>query len=112
VRDDYYRGDIEYQQQYEKISNNQADMPLKIEHQAGEKILRLRLKDTSLTAISGDVHFFRPSTAKADVHLPLQFDDNGVQEISTDGLLPGLWRVKIDWTANGRGYYTEMDVVL
>jgi nitrogen fixation protein FixH len=112
VRDDYYQGDLEYQQHFDKVTNDQADSPLRIEHKAGETVVRLHLNDASLSDINGDVHFFRPSTAKMDVHLPLEFNAEGIQEIATDELLPGLWRLKVDWTANGQGYYTEVQLVL
>ena len=112
VRDDYYQADLTYQQQYDKISNDQANTLLKVEHTAGEDVVSLHLNDLDLTAVEGDVHFFRPSNAKYDVHLPLEFDAQGVQKISTTELLPGLWRLKVDWTADGQGYYTEVQLVL
>jgi hypothetical protein len=44
--------------------------------------------------------------------LPLELDAEGVQQIPTGDLLPGLWRLKVDWTADGQGYFTEVQLVL
>ena len=39
-------------------------------------------------------------------------DRDGVQHVPLAGLARGHWRVKLEWQADGRGYYAERLVVV
>jgi hypothetical protein len=39
-------------------------------------------------------------------------DANGVQHLDTGGMAPGLWRVRVTWTAEKENYYLDQKVVV
>lgn len=59
-------------------------------------------------AVSGKVHLYKPSDSKADRKIelvqPFQYD------VKT--LANGLWKVKVDWTSEGKGYMFEEAIIL
>lgn len=112
VREDYYAADLAYQEHYNKLSNSR-ELPLRVLHQAGSDVIKLELQiEREGRPIEGEVVFFRPSNQRHDFTLPLTLNADGLQNISTTDLLPGLWRMKIDWTLGKEAHYTEVDVVL
>lgn len=109
VQEDYYAADIAYQQQYDKIVN-EYDENLRIElNNEAEEITLYFPKGTNKA--EGTVVFFRPSNSKEDKLIPVQLKGEQ-QRISTQGFSSGLWRLKVDWSANGKAYYKEMTLVL
>jgi nitrogen fixation protein FixH len=63
-------------------------------------------------AARGTLTLYRPSHAAADRVVPLALDVRGEQRVSTAGLEPGRWIVKISWQVQGRRYYREEAVQL
>jgi nitrogen fixation protein FixH len=56
------------------------------------------------------VHLYRPSSAGLDQKLKLEPDAKGVQTIDAAKLLPGLWEVRVFWTADRRDYFISRKV--
>jgi nitrogen fixation protein FixH len=112
VREDYYKGDLEYQEHFDKLTNTNAlHGAVTIQHQAAERELLLRFP-TELQEAKGKVTFFRPSNSQQDQQVALATDEELRQVISTKALKSGRWTVQIDWSSGGKSYYKEMDVVL
>jgi len=112
VREDYYKGDLEYQQQYDKLYNTKMlDAEIIVQHQADKRQLLLRFPK-KLNRIEGNATFFRPSNSQQDVQIALETDGNLKQVISTEALQSGLWKVKLDWTSNGKNYYKEVNITI
>jgi nitrogen fixation protein FixH len=61
---------------------------------------------------SGTIKFFNPSESKLDFEQEVSVNQEKEQIISTANLKRGLWRVKVDWDADGKGFYKEEVVVL
>lgn len=112
VREDYYKGDLEYQQHYNKLQNTSLlDEEVVIYHKAVQKQLVVDFP-MELTDVNGSATFFRPSNSGQDVEIKLTTDENLQQIISTENLQSGRWKVQLDWVANGKSYFKEVSVVL
>lgn len=109
VQDDYYAADIAYQEQYDKIANEQRER-LHLEHNDATQELSLYFPNNT-GSIQGSILFFRPSNSKEDKQIRLQIEEQQ-QRISTQSLSSGLWKLKIDWTADGKSYYKETTLIL
>jgi nitrogen fixation protein FixH len=60
--------------------------------------------------VQGNIHFFRPSDQKLDFTLPLQTGTN--QQFNTAKMLPGYWRVRVDFTADNQAYFVEKELII
>ncbi len=109
VSDHYYADDLAYQQHYVKLANSRSlAEDVKIIHNTDAVLLAFP-KD--LGAAQGEIVFFCPSDSKQDFTIAIQPDADNRQEIPLKGLKKGLWKVKVDWQANGRSYYKEEAVI-
>lgn len=111
VREDYYQADLAYQQQYDKMVNEQTKL-LGIEHQAGETSITIQAKADVTEAVKGSILFFRPNDIRLDFSLPIKLDADGQQHIPTEDLVPGRWKLKMDYQVGEKAYYSETEIVL
>lgn len=114
VTDDYYEKELRYQDQIDRMNNaNQLSAGLDISYDRSNRQIVLSYPaDAVIGELKGTVTMFRPSDAEHDVVYPVQVDQDGRQYIRTDNLLRGLWRMKVDWTSAGGGYYVEEVVII
>jgi nitrogen fixation protein FixH len=109
VSDQYYADDLKYQEHYVKLVNSKAlTEDLKIVR--GKTDVTLTFPE-EVGAVQGEIVFFCPSDSKQDFTLPVRPDAERRQSVPIEGLKPGLWKVKVDWQANGKTYYKEETVV-
>ena len=109
VRDDYYTEDIHYQEKHDKVKRTEA---------LGEAVGVQYIKEQKLVMVyfprsmspEGEIQLYRASDASLDRHYSVQPDSSGVQFISVQDLKTGYWKVKVDWTSNGLGYYMEEEI--
>lgn len=112
VSEHYYKDDLNYQQHYNKLVNNQQlTQDLVVIENEATQTLDLQFP-TSLGAVDGTILLFCPSAEAEDHHLPVQPDSEGHQAIPLTGLKKGLWKAKIDWNAQGVAYYKEIALIL
>jgi len=110
VADNYYEQDIKYQSHYEKLDNSQLlSSKLVVQYDQQSQLLQIEFPNKEA---KGTIHLFRPSTSKLDKIITIQLDENRKQLVATDQLKEGLWRLKIDWEAEGRQYFNEESIVL
>ena len=106
---DYYEQDQIYQQQIERVkrTRNLADK-IKINYDRVNQQITLQFPvEWNPSAISGQIHFFRPAEAKLDRMIPLNLSEQGVQSTDLRQFARGLWRMKIHWDVDGVEYYQE-----
>jgi hypothetical protein len=114
VSRDYYRQEIGYQDQIDKMNKVQAlGQPPAVEYapETGYVVVRFP-SGHSGSALRGSITMFRPSDSRMDVRLPVQPDTTGVQVIPVTNLAAGLWRVQLDWQKGGEAYYFEQKVMI
>lgn len=107
VTENYYAKDLEYQEQIDKI-----DRTARLKEQLEIVNLQSAIKfvfptEFSSEVISGHIHFYRPSDQSQDFGVEITTDSAHVQTISTVNMMKGVWKVKVDWAANGNTYYNE-----
>ena len=114
VRPDYYEQEIAYQKQIDRLSRTAAvRSELSVAYDLAKANVALRIPAAHLTdKLNGTIHFYRPSNAKLDFHLPLTLDATGSQNVPTAKLQGGLWKVRVSWTSGGQEYFHDQSLVL
>lgn len=109
VRDDYYQEDINYQQKYDKIRNalSSSKLPITINKQENT----LEVDFSGYKNATGEIYFYRPSDASLDLRKPISLKDSKYSK-DLSSFKKGKWRIKIDFTHDGKQYYTEQQVFL
>lgn len=111
VTEDYYQKDLEYQTQIDKEVNAlNLGEDLQIKYADAQKAVQLQFP-AELGVVQGKILFFRPSDKTLDFEAPVQADERGQQTISTQTMMPGLWKVQVNWQAGGVAYYKEETVI-
>ena len=103
----YYKEEIEYQSQIEKIKKANYSHGLSIKFNALANKVELQFNDTLKEGIKGTVQLFRPSDDKMDKRFPLAINEKGEQSISTSQLAKGLWKIKVSWANEESAFYKE-----
>ncbi|NJN27244.1 MAG: FixH family protein [Cyclobacteriaceae bacterium] len=114
VADDYYKQEIAYQGQMDKLTNaNNLKESLEINYAAERKAITVQFPEKHIGAsLKGNIQLYRPSNADEDQLVEVKPSENGEQLISVSGLSRGLWKIKISWTAHGEEYYNEKTLTL
>ncbi|MBK6623100.1 MAG: FixH family protein [Saprospirales bacterium] len=111
VTEDYYQKDLEYQTQIDKEVNAlNLGEDLQIKYADAQKAVQLQFP-AELGAVQGKILFFRPSDKNLDFEAPVKADERGQQTISTQTMMPGLWKVQVNWQAGGVAYYKEESII-
>ena len=112
VSDNYYEKSLSYQEEIDKQSRtNSLDDQVKINFN-GEIINILFPVEYLNNNISGEIYFYRPSDPNLDFNMPLDLNEEGNQMILVKDFEKGFWRVKLNWTMNGNGYYNEKAITV
>jgi len=107
VTDKYYENSLKFQDEIDKQSRTNAlNEEVKIIFK-GQELNILFPEDYTKKSIDGEIYFYRPSNPKKDFKLPLLLSEKGSQVIPTQRLEKGFWRLKLNWSMDGNGYYNE-----
>ena len=111
VQKDYYQQELVYSDRMEEISNNNTlgDQAARIEATTGNLVIHYPQQMASAT---GEVLFFRPSDKSLDFKKEVAIGTDNRQVIPTNGILPGLWTIKLRWSTGDKTYYKEENVVI
>ena len=112
VAPDYYRQELAYQQQIDKIVNTAAlEQPVTIELIAEDEMMEVTFP-ADLEGLTGTITLYRPSNAQMDRVWVLQTDEQNQQRIPVGELPRGLWKVKLEWQAQDKPYYQQKNIYL
>jgi len=112
VVEDYYQQDLDYQQRKDKV-RNYRDAGATVLHEYDRAADRLTLRfPEGLRPTEGEVLFYRPSSARQDHRVALRTDSAGVQEIPLARLIPGNWKLQLEWVSAGKGYLLEDQLLI
>ncbi len=109
VAPDYYKQEITYQDQIDKLKNTNeagANVPNLIYNSAENKVIV-----SCPVSLSGEIQFYRPSDATKDITVKFNVDQTDWQ-MNTATMNKGLWKVKISWENEGKTHYKEQNLVL
>lgn len=112
VSGDYYNKGIEHQKQIDRMNRtNLLDDRVSINLE-NSSIRFIFPKELSQKNYKGNIQFYRPSDSNKDFVIDLNIDSTGQQLISTNNILKGYWRVKVDWAIDSIEYYKESSFVI
>ncbi len=105
--DNYYTKGIQYQEQIDKI-NRTKNLAEQIEVSVTKSNIAFSFpKIFSANEFKGKIFLYRPANKLKDFAVDVSPDTSHSQFISTANLDRGLWKIKVDWSANGNTYYNE-----
>lgn len=111
VADDYYARSLEHDGHMAAVANADAlGTALRIELRPDARDLRVQWPEGMASRVRGTATLYRPSDARADRTVPLVPGPDGTLAIRTGDLATGHWRLQLQWSADGRDYYTEREL--
>jgi len=114
VADNYYDQEVRYQGQMERRQRaQQSPDPARISYDSSAATILIALPaHTKTEQVTGKIQLYRPSSARLDQVVKLEPDANGIQRIDARDLAPGLWQVRLSWTAQRQDYYLDQRIVI
>ena len=109
VAPDYYAQSLRQDRQMDAVRNGR-DLQATVVASTGRGLL-VTLPAAQAADARGSVTLYRASDASADRVVDLKTDGLGRQRIPLQGLAPGVWSVRVRWTAQGREFYVEERMV-
>jgi hypothetical protein len=113
VTADYYEKEIRYQQHLDTLNRSQAvAMQAVVTYEPATNQIVITLPAATATGVTGKIKLYRPSDARLDRESPLALDAAGTQRLDATKLQPGLWKVRVQWTAAGQEYFVDQSVIV
>lgn len=114
VSQDYYEREIKFQSHIDRLHRTQFfGVKASIEYDPTAGIIIVHLPAEHAPRISqGRIEFYRPSSATLDRQLLLKLNAAGTQSIATKNLAPGLWNVRVSWTADEKDFFIDQKLVV
>jgi hypothetical protein len=113
VSTDYYAQELKFQDKIDRLNNSeQLDVKLAVVYSPEHSNIQIVFPESSTpNNTTGEIVLFRPDNSKLDFKIPIDITE-GVQNIPTDKLSKGLWRVKSSWSTNDTPYYQEEKIII
>lgn len=109
VSDDYYKDELHYQDEIDKL-NNAAELKENISFVKTSEGLRIVFpSEFNAKDISGEISFQRLSNSKIDFELPIMLESNTLF-MKDENLVKGKWNVKIDWKVLDKEYLLKEQI--
>jgi len=103
VSEDYYKDELYYQQEIDKMNNaNNLKQNLSVEG-TKEGFLLTFPQEMDHTKITGTAYFQRPSNIDLDFQQDILLSESKIL-INHTNLVEGKWKVKIEWKYNDEEY--------
>ncbi len=114
VGNDYYEQEINYQQQLDRLNRTRLiNAQLAVGYDTAQDAITITLPAAQASrATTGSIQLYRPSDAKLDHKFKLAANADGSQRLDARKLRPGLWKVRVEWTVDGQGYFFDQPVVV
>lgn len=112
VTENYYEKEHDFTKQVQNSFNSASlETPLQMDYQAKDKVFQLQFPQ-EFEGIEGTIQFYRPSDAKEDFEVKIEVDGQNLQQIDTKDLITGLWKIKVNWSTDGRTFFDEKQLIL
>jgi FixH protein len=107
VSKEYYKDELKYQDIIDGTKTANALIGRVELNQQGAVITVQLPAEMRHETVSGNIWFYCAADANRDRHIPLATNEEALQQIDKNVLLPGVYIVKFDWTSNNKHYHTE-----
>jgi hypothetical protein len=112
VTEQYYEEDLKYQSHLDKVNNSLSlASDLQIVPDKDTRLVRLTFPK-QFVKIEGEILFYRPNDKSKDFSVKILPDSNWQVLIPTGNLVPGNWKLKVDWQGDGKAFYKEQTLIL
>ena len=114
VSADYYEQELKFQGRIDRVEQTQkAATQATVAYDAANHCITVSLPpDQARLEVWGSIELYRPSAAGMDRAVRFKPDANGTQRLDASAMAPGLWRVRVTWTAEKENYYLDQKVVV
>ena len=113
VSSDYYARGLQHDDHMQAVANADAlGTALRIEVDREADVVRLQFPSAMAAKVRGNATVYRPASARQDRTVPLAAAADGTMTLPTGDLAAGHWRLQVQWTADGRDFYAERDLIL
>lgn len=113
VAENYYEREVRYQEQLDRVNRTRAlARETMVNFDATSKSILVALPTAQATEARGRIHFYRPSNARLDHAVPLAVNPQGRQSVDARSLTAGLWKVRVEWSADGQDFYYDQQVIV
>ena len=103
VSEDYYKDELYYQHEIDKM-NNASKLKENLVVERGDEGMQVTFpSDMEQSKITGIVYFQRPSDNRIDFKKEIVLDKNTMLVVD-DKLINGRWNVKVDWKYDNQEY--------
>ncbi len=110
VSKNYYSEELAYQLQIDRL-NNTTKLKAKPTIKVIGRAIEVQFNQFSLLD-KGEINLFRPSDVSLDKRFKLINSDGTTQQFDVSSLHGGMYRVKMNWSMNGKEYYMEDMITL
>lgn len=112
VTPDYYEQEIKFQGRLDQLNRTaQLSERVNISYDKATRRITIALPvEHASLETTGQIQLYRPSATGLDRELKLELDAGGAQSVDASSLLPGLWKIRVQWTVSDRNYFTDQSV--
>ncbi len=111
VSKNYYEQEIAYQDHINMVGRTKAAGDVSIRYSEETKGILVQLPESFKgKAVTGKIDLFRPSDDGLDQQFPLQLGRDMSQLVEAADLQKGLWKVRVNFTAEEVAYYAEQTI--
>jgi len=113
VSTDYYAQELKFQDKIDRLNNSERnEVKLDIVYLPEQNNIQITFPENSTPKnTTGEIVLFRPDNSKLDFKVSVDISE-GIQNIPTENLSKGLWRVKSSWSTNDTPYYQEERIII
>ena len=110
VTEEYYKTELEFQDQLDKESNAQNLSENLSVQKSPEGLIINFPRDLDLSEIKGKMFLYRPSNKQLDSEIPLSLSSHQLL-VPDNRLVGGRWNINIDWTYGKESYFYKKEIV-
>jgi nitrogen fixation protein FixH len=109
VTEEYYKTELDFQQQLEKESNAQnLSKNISIEKTSEGLVIHFP-EELDPSQINGKMFLYRPSNKQLDSEFPLSLSSHQLL-VPDNRLVGGRWNILIDWTEGKEAYFYKEEI--
>ena len=113
VSSDYYEQEVLFQRRLDTLNRTQPMASTAVvTFEPTVQAIVITLPAPKHAQATGSIQLYRPSDARLDRRLALELDANGIQRVDTRELHDGFWKVRVQWTVNGKEYFLDQPVIV
>jgi len=110
VSNDYYKQELDYQNQINRTTNTQ-ELSVRPQIAVVNNAVQISFKDFN-NVRGGELKLFRPSDAAYDITFELKTTADTLQVFNLQATHKGMYKAQLKWSMNDKEYYLEETIYL